>query len=119
MTSAALANTIQSINPATGDILAELPVADRAEVDAAVAAARAAQPAWGAASVADRVGVLKRFREELFAVRREVAELITRENGKPLAESLVTELLVTLDTTSYFINHAADLLRPERVPTSS
>jgi betaine-aldehyde dehydrogenase len=119
MTSMALASTIQSVNPATGEVLAELPVAGRAEVDAAVAAARAAQPAWAATSVAGRVGVLKRFREELFAVRREVAELITRENGKPLAESLVTELLVTLDTASYFINHAADLLRPERVPNSS
>jgi succinate-semialdehyde dehydrogenase/glutarate-semialdehyde dehydrogenase len=119
MTSTALANTIQSMNPATGEVLAELPVAGRAEVDAVVATARAAQPAWAAASVAERVGMLKRFREELFAARREVAELITRENGKPLAESLVTELLVTLDTASYFITHAADLLRPERVPNSS
>ena len=122
MTSAALnamANTIQSINPATGEVLAELPVAGRAEVDAAVAAARAAQPAWAAGSVAERIGVLKRFREELFAVRREVAELLTRENGKPLTESLVTEVLVTLDTAGYFISHAADLLRPERTPNSS
>jgi acyl-CoA reductase-like NAD-dependent aldehyde dehydrogenase len=119
MTSAALTNTIQSINPATGEVLAELPAAGRAEVDAAVAAARAAQPAWAAATVAERVSVLKRFRQELFAVRREVAELITRENGKPLTESLVTEVLVTLDTASYFISHAADLLRPERVPNSS
>jgi acyl-CoA reductase-like NAD-dependent aldehyde dehydrogenase len=124
MTSATLnalntANTIKSVNPATGEVLAELPVAGRAEVDAAVAASRAAQPVWAATPVAERIAVLKRFREELYAVRREVAELITRENGKPLAESLVTELLVTLDTAGYFISHAAALLRPERVPNSS
>src|SRR6266404_1479560 len=119
MTSPALVRTIQSLNPATGELLAELPIAGRQEIDEAVAAARAAQRDWAAASVADRVRVLTRFREGLFAVRREFAELITRENGKPLTESLVTELLVTLDTTGYFISHAADLLRPERVPNSS
>jgi len=50
------------------------------------------------------------------AVRQEVAELITRECGKPLTESLVTELMVTLDTAGYFARNAAAFLRPEPVP---
>src|SRR5437016_13844938 len=102
MTSPTLLRTIQSINPATGETLAELPVAGRPEVDDAVAKARGAQRAWAATPVSERAAVIARFRTELFAIRREFAELITRENGKPLAESLLTELLVTLDTASYF-----------------
>jgi succinate-semialdehyde dehydrogenase/glutarate-semialdehyde dehydrogenase len=50
------------------------------------------------------------------AVRQNVAELITRECGKPLTESLVTELMVVLDTAGYFARNAATFLRPERVP---
>jgi succinate-semialdehyde dehydrogenase/glutarate-semialdehyde dehydrogenase len=119
MTSPALVHTIQSINPATGEVLAELPAAGGAEVDAAVAAARRAQPGWAATPVAERARIVAGFRDLLFAQRLEVAELITRENGKPLTESLITEVMVTLDTANYFASQAEKLLRPERVPNSS
>lgn len=112
-------HTIQSVNPATGDVLAELPAAGGAEVEAAVARARHAQPAWAATPVAERARVLVNFREILYDARQSVAELITRENGKPLTESLVTEILVTLDTATFFATQAEKLLRPEQVPTSS
>jgi acyl-CoA reductase-like NAD-dependent aldehyde dehydrogenase len=115
----ATATLVRPVNPATGMVLAEFPVAGRADVDTAVANARAVQRGWAAASIADRLQVLKRFKTELFAARREFAELITRENGKPLAEALLTEVLVTLDTASYFIANAAALLKPEKSPNSS
>ncbi len=108
--------TVQSLNPATGELLGEFPCADRTQVHAAVAAARQAQPSWAARPVAERAAILDRFRQELLAVRQEVAELITRECGKPLTESLVTELMVTLDTAGYFVRNAVNFLSPERVP---
>ncbi len=107
------------MNPATGELLAEIPCAGREEVDGAVAAARVAQRDWAALPVAERARYLERFRQELFSVRRDLAELITRENGKPLTESLLTEILVSLDTAAYFARNAESFLRPERVPHSN
>ncbi len=111
--------TVQSLNPATGEILAELPCAGPEEIKRAVAAARAAQKDWAALPVAERARYLKRFERELFAARHDFARLITRENGKPLAESLLTELLATLDTAAYFSRHAERFLRTEAVPHSN
>lgn len=110
---------VQSINPATGELLAEFPCAGEEEIRSAVAAAHAAQKEWARLPVQERARYLGRFRDELFACRREYAELITRENGKPLAESLLTELLVTLDAAALFARHGPAWLRPERVPHSN
>ncbi len=110
---------VQSINPATGERLAELPSATAEEIRAAVEAARAAQKEWARLPVEQRVRYLLRFRDELFRCRREFAELITRENGKPLAESLLAELLVTLDAAACYARQGPSWLRPERVPHSN
>ncbi len=107
---------IQSINPATGELLAEFPSATAEQIRGAVQAARAAQRQWSRISVEERVRCLRRFRQELFACRHEFAELITRENGKPLAEALVAELLVTLDVAAYYARRGPAMLAPERVP---
>jgi succinate-semialdehyde dehydrogenase/glutarate-semialdehyde dehydrogenase len=104
------------VNPASGEVLGEFASAGPGEVQSAVAAARQAQAAWGAKPARERVRVLDRFRQELMAIRREFAELITKECGKPLTESLVTELMVTLDTAGYFVRNAANFLSPEPVP---
>jgi len=110
---------VQSINPATGELLAEFPCATQEQARAVVVAARAAQKDWARLPVEARARYLGRFRQELFAGRREFAELITRENGKPLVESLLTELLVTLDAARLFARRGPRWLRPERVPHSN
>lgn len=110
---------IQSINPATGELLAELPCSTNEQVHAAIESARAAQKDWAAIGAAGRARYLLRFRQELFLRHRQFAELITRENGKPLAESLVAELMVTLDAAAWFAAEGPSLLRPERVPHSN
>jgi malonate-semialdehyde dehydrogenase (acetylating)/methylmalonate-semialdehyde dehydrogenase len=73
--------------PATGAITARLALAAPADVDAAVAAAKAAFPAWRDTSLARRARVLFRFRELLDARAGELAELITAEHGKVLADA--------------------------------
>ncbi|WP_431784891.1 CoA-acylating methylmalonate-semialdehyde dehydrogenase [Streptomyces chumphonensis] len=75
-------------NPATGVRTAQVPLADIAEVDAAVAAARTAHRTWGTASLARRTAVLFRYRALLEAHREELAALITAEHGKVRADAL-------------------------------
>ena len=74
-------------DPATGAVTARLALAAPADVDAAVAAAKAAFPAWRDTSLARRARVLFRFRELLDARAGELAELITAEHGKVLSDA--------------------------------
>ena len=75
------------INPATEEVLAEAPRADRAQLDEAVAAAKAAFPAWSAKPVRERGALLVRLADALEARKDEFARLLTQEQGKPLSEA--------------------------------
>ena len=75
-------------NPATGEAIAACPEADLAQLDAAVAAAQAAQPAWAATPVGERRARVARMGELLREHAAELAALVTLEQGKPLARAL-------------------------------
>ncbi|HMJ04058.1 MAG TPA: aldehyde dehydrogenase family protein [Conexibacter sp.] len=79
--------TIEDRDPATGELLAHVPLSGPADVDAAVAAARAAQPAWRETSPLVRARAIFRLREVLDAHRDELAALVTRDMGKTLADA--------------------------------
>jgi len=74
-------------DPATGRVTATVSFADTADVDAAVAAARAAFPGWRDTSLTRRAQVLFAFRELLNARKDELAAIITAEHGKVLADA--------------------------------
>jgi malonate-semialdehyde dehydrogenase (acetylating)/methylmalonate-semialdehyde dehydrogenase len=74
-------------DPATGQTIAELPYSTTEEIDQAVAAARDAFPGWAETPVPDRAQVLFRFKALLEEQFEELAALVTRENGKTLAEA--------------------------------
>ena len=74
-------------NPATGEVTAQLALANEADVDAVVAAAAAAFPAWRDTSLAKRTQVLFAFRELLNARKEELAAIITAEHGKVLSDA--------------------------------
>ncbi len=78
---------LESRNPATGDLLARVPLGGSDDVDAAVQAARAAQPAWGATSPVARARAVMALRETLVAHADELAELVTTDMGKTLADA--------------------------------
>jgi len=75
-------------DPATGTQQAVVVAATTAEVRAAVSAARAAYPAWRAASLSRRSEVMFQFRELVDANRKEIAALISAEHGKTVADAL-------------------------------
>ncbi len=75
-------------NPALGEQSGIVSLASTSEVDAAVAAALAAFPAWRATSLSRRAEVLFRMRELVDANRKEIATLLTAEHGKVLSDAL-------------------------------
>src|SRR6476620_9414967 len=79
--------TTNVYNPATGAVTGELRLANRADLDTAVAAARKAADTWGDISLAKRTAVLFKFRELVAAHVDELAELITAEHGKVLSDA--------------------------------
>lgn len=71
-------------DPATGEVVGRAPEHDVADLEAAVASARAAQPRWAALSHEDRSEYLNRAAEAVEASAEALAELLSREQGKPL-----------------------------------
>ncbi|MGB8507605.1 MAG: aldehyde dehydrogenase family protein, partial [Pyrinomonadaceae bacterium] len=106
---------IISRDPATGEELGRVPVRTMDEVAAAVSRARAAQKRWGALSFRERGEVVMRAREIVLREMDEIAELISRETGKPVVEAVSMELTPTLDLMRYFAKTAARMLKPERL----
>jgi malonate-semialdehyde dehydrogenase (acetylating)/methylmalonate-semialdehyde dehydrogenase len=79
--------TLRDLNPATGALLAEVPLSGAAEVERAVAAARAAQPAWRATSPQNRARALMALRQLLDAHRGELAAIVTEDMGKTIDDA--------------------------------
>jgi acyl-CoA reductase-like NAD-dependent aldehyde dehydrogenase len=75
------------INPATERVLASCPCADKAQLDRAVAAAKAAYPTWSMRPIAERRRLLMQVADELAARSTALARLLTQEQGKPLIQA--------------------------------
>ncbi|MGK8706173.1 NAD-dependent succinate-semialdehyde dehydrogenase [Metapseudomonas otitidis] len=75
-------------NPADGTLIAEVAKAGVVETDQAIAAAQRALPAWRGLTAKARSQPLRRWAELMLAHQRELAELLSREQGKPLAEAM-------------------------------
>jgi betaine-aldehyde dehydrogenase len=105
----AAAGRFRTVNPATGELLATVRVAGATAVDAAVRAARAAQPAWAALSGTERGRILRRAADLLRARNDELAELETRDTGKPIQETRVVDVVSGADCLEYFAGVAPTL----------
>ena len=80
-------HAFEVINPATEAVIAQAPDATRADLDRAVAAARAAFPAWSATPIAERKAKLNALGDAILANVDPLKRLLTREQGKPHAEA--------------------------------
>ena len=74
-------------NPATGEVLAQVPLSSAADLDAAVQAARAALPAWRAVSVIERARRMFALRQALDARSEDLARSVTTEMGKTIGDA--------------------------------
>ena len=77
------------INPATGDPLGDVPLCGAAETHRAIAAANAAWPAWRALTARRRAQILQAWNRLIVDNADDLAQIITAECGKPLAEMTV------------------------------
>jgi acyl-CoA reductase-like NAD-dependent aldehyde dehydrogenase len=93
--------TLTVLEPATEQVLAELPRAGREEADAAVARAKACYPAWRAVSPADRSRLLHRLADALAENREGLALMEARNAGKPIADAR-GEMDMVADTFRYY-----------------
>jgi betaine-aldehyde dehydrogenase len=100
---------IVSINPATGEELAVLSVDGSRQVDAAVARALEAQVQWAALTGAQRGRILRRAADILRARNEELAELESRDTGKPIQETRVVDVLSGAECFEYYGGLAAGL----------
>ncbi len=110
---------VESRDPRTGAVWRRFEAADSEEVGAAVAQARSAQPAWAALPAGTRMEMLRRFHDLAYARRTELAALVSRETGKPVAEALATEVAVVLDDTRFLRRTIPRLMRAPWAAASS
>jgi aldehyde dehydrogenase (NAD+) len=113
---AASGKTIDVINPATEEVIAAVASADQSDVDAAVAAARAAfDGPWGKLTARDRGRLLWKLGEKLMERADEIARLETLHNGKPIFESRQIEIPAAAECFQYFAGWA-DKIHGETIP---
>jgi betaine-aldehyde dehydrogenase len=103
------AGKFRVINPATGELLAELLVDGAAQIDAAVARAQLAQRQWAAMPGAARGRVLQRAAQLLRERNDELAHLETLNTGKPIQETRAVDVLSGAECVEYYAGLAASI----------
>jgi acyl-CoA reductase-like NAD-dependent aldehyde dehydrogenase len=104
------------LEPATEDVLRELPTAGVEETDAAVARAKAAYPAWRAVSPSDRATLLRRLADTLEGSLEELATLEARNAGKPIGDAR-GEMGMVVETFRYYAG-APERLLGDTIPVA-
>ncbi|MBQ1032377.1 aldehyde dehydrogenase family protein [Micromonospora parva] len=112
------AGTLPVVNPATGEVVAETPAGTAADVDRAVAAARAAFPAWSATTPQHRADVLRRLGAGLAARTEEIAQAITAEMGSPIGMSRTAQVAFPAAVLESIAGLADDFAWTEEVGNS-
>jgi len=107
---------IETINPATGKILATYENVNADEVSRKVKAAREASVKWKKLDVAERAEYMRRLGRVMRKNREEYARLVTEEMGKPIRQSLA-EIEKCAWVCDYYAEHAEAFLRDEIIPT--
>ncbi len=99
----------QVINPATGAVVADLDLATPADVDAAVASARAALPGWSGATPAERSAVLAKLAELLEANAAALVAEEVSQTGKPVRLAAEFDVPGSIDNIAFFAGAARHL----------
>lgn len=113
-----MTDVITTVNPATGATLATYPVMSSAEVDETLAIAARAQKVWAGQDFEARARILRTAADLLRDGEADLALLVTREMGKPVAEALA-EVRKCAAGVEYYADHAAGYLADEPYDTSA
>src|SRR5258708_19745486 len=94
-------DTLPSINPATGEVLAHFERTPASSLSEIVSRARVAQGAWGKLPIRDRCAKLRGLRERIVASRNELADSVLPESGKPPLETPFSHIFLPLASPHY------------------
>ncbi|MHC4402825.1 MAG: aldehyde dehydrogenase family protein [Planctomycetota bacterium] len=108
-----------STSPATGEILGRVPLDTVEQLEGAVEAARAAQPAWANAPIRQRARAMRRVRDHVVRHADELATTVSRETGKTRLDALATEVLPAALGIRYYARRAKRFLKARRLSPAS
>jgi succinate-semialdehyde dehydrogenase/glutarate-semialdehyde dehydrogenase len=114
---AAVAGTIEAINPATHERLGEVPITAAAELPAILDAIAEVQPLWAQLRLSDRGRYVRRTAQAVIDEFDSLCQLLAREQGRPPVELATLELLPAIDTLRWIGDNGPRLLGAERIPT--
>ena len=106
-------------NPATGEVIAEYPLNTVEDVMTAVKDARLAQPAWQALPLKKRIRYVMKFAEYIQKHSTELAEIISKDNGKTVGDAMFTEVMPAALATGYYCKNAARFLKDRKLKSSN
>ena len=106
---------LESFNPATGELVGTVETITPEQVQGVVDDVAEVQPFWAQLSLADRARYMRRAADVLVGDMEEVASLLSREQGKPITESYVMEVIPTIDALRWCASAAPKILADERI----
>lgn len=109
------AGTIESKNPATGEVLGSVPGTPPERIDEIVAAVGQVQPLWALLRIEDRARYMRRMAQAIIDELDDLVQMIGREQGRPRAEVAALELLPAIDALIWIADDGAKVLGARRV----
>jgi acyl-CoA reductase-like NAD-dependent aldehyde dehydrogenase len=106
---------LESVSPATGDVIGSVRVTAPKEVAAAVEGAANAQRLWRSLRIADRARYMQRAAQAVIDEADELTDLLCREQGRPRAETELMELVPAIETLQWLAEHGPGILSGERI----
>jgi len=110
---------VVSINPATMEVIGEIPLAKPEDVTKAIHDAQEAFSGWAKLGVATRARYMLRARDYILDHIDEVSQTISMDTGKPLEESLNAEVMVVVDLLTQYSKRAIGLLSDDPLPLTN
>jgi acyl-CoA reductase-like NAD-dependent aldehyde dehydrogenase len=109
-------DVIESRNPATGEIVGEVTITPPGEVESVALEAERIQRGWALVPLVERLRILRRATVVLVRRRDELADLISREGGKPIVEAAINDVGNATLTVDWVARAGLRYLSPERLP---
>jgi acyl-CoA reductase-like NAD-dependent aldehyde dehydrogenase len=107
---------LDSVNPATGQVLGSVQVTPPDEVERVVDDVAKVQPFWAQLTLEDRARYLERAAQVVIDEGDEIRDLIVREQGKPRNEAFSMEVLPTIDALTWIARRGPEILADEKIP---
>jgi acyl-CoA reductase-like NAD-dependent aldehyde dehydrogenase len=106
----------ESFSPLTGERIGSVPALSPEDVQAVVDDVASVQPFWAQLPLAGRARYMKRAQQALLDQIDDLAQLLSREQGKPINESYIMELIPTVDALGWIADAGQQILADERIP---